>query len=215
MMELKRNCLEQQPSQEKKTILECGLVGGGGVSGDEVVGGGSGAIVGANDVPLVVFETTNHYDYDHIGFTDFAPPSECSACKYQDCKAKLDGVINAINALTTSVKELTSKRGGIPSKRILYPYTPSEIKAAKKRRKEIFKAPVSIEKSKIVTPLSFSWTFDQCTRPTRAQHELKKITLTILAFQVDVTVEATAEQHNITVDNPSIASKDEDPRDQS
>ncbi|KAF3642136.1 hypothetical protein FXO37_22646 [Capsicum annuum] len=66
--------------------------------GDEVVGGGSGTAIGANDAPLVVFETTSHYDYDHTGFTDFAPPSEYSACKCQDCKAKLDGMIIAINA---------------------------------------------------------------------------------------------------------------------
>ncbi|KAF3645975.1 hypothetical protein FXO38_19376 [Capsicum annuum] len=50
------------------------------------VGGGSGAAVGANDAPLIVFETTNYYDYDHIGFIDFSPPSKCSACKCQDCK---------------------------------------------------------------------------------------------------------------------------------
>ncbi|KAF3685840.1 hypothetical protein FXO37_00231 [Capsicum annuum] len=60
---------------------------------------------------------------------DFATSRECSACKCQDCKAKHDGVINAINALTASV---------------------------------------------------------------------------------DVTVEATAEEHNITVDNPSNTSKEEE-----
>ncbi|PHT33033.1 hypothetical protein CQW23_29370 [Capsicum baccatum] len=96
----------------------------------------------------------------------FAASSECSSCKCQDCKAKHDGVINAINALTASVKEMTSKRGVIPSKRISYPDTPLEIK---------------------------------CARATEEQHELKK---------VDVT--ATAEEHNITVDNPSTASKDEE-----
>ncbi|KAF3628495.1 hypothetical protein T459_01103 [Capsicum annuum] len=36
------------------------------------------------------------------------------------------------------------------------------------------------------------------------------LALTILAFQVDVTVEATAEEHSITVHNPSTASKDEE-----
>ncbi|PHT72676.1 hypothetical protein T459_23461 [Capsicum annuum] len=79
--------------------------------------------------------------------------SECAACKCQDCKAKHAEVINAINALTDSVKKMTSKRGVIPSKRISYSYTPLEIK-------------------------------------------------------VDVTAEATAEEHNITVDNPSTASKE-------
>ncbi|KAF3636375.1 hypothetical protein FXO38_24223 [Capsicum annuum] len=90
---------------------------------------------------------------------------------------------------------MTSKRGVIPSKRISYPYTPLDIKEAKRRRKEIL-ASSSIEKSKIATHLSLSCTFDQCTKATEEQHELKK---------VDITVEATCEQHNITVDNPSTA----------
>ncbi|PHT44368.1 hypothetical protein CQW23_13526 [Capsicum baccatum] len=98
---------------------------------------------GANDAPLTVFETTSHYDYDHNGCTyfspDFAASSKCSLCKCQDCKAKHDGVINAINVLTASVKEMTSKRGVIPSKRISYPDTPLEIKAAKRRRKDTSK----------------------------------------------------------------------------
>ncbi|KAF3654563.1 hypothetical protein FXO38_15080 [Capsicum annuum] len=110
---------------------------------------GSGGVVGANDAPLTVFETTNHYYYDHTGCTDFAPSSECSACKCQDCKVKHDGVINTINALTASVEELISKRGVILSKRISYPYTLLEIKVAKRRRKEIFKALSSIEKAKL------------------------------------------------------------------
>ncbi|KAF3682086.1 hypothetical protein FXO37_02540 [Capsicum annuum] len=40
---------------------------------------------------------------------------------------------------------------------------------------------------------------DECVRATGEQHELKK---------VDVTVESTAEEYNITVDNPSTASKE-------
>ena len=49
-------------------------------------------------------------------------------------------MINAINTLTASVKKIAFKRGVIPSKRISYPYTPLEIKVAKRRRKEISKA---------------------------------------------------------------------------
>ncbi|KAF3616631.1 hypothetical protein FXO37_35014 [Capsicum annuum] len=105
---------------------------------------------GAKD--LQFFETTSNYDYDHTGYIDFSTSSECFACKCQDCNVKHDRVINAINALTASVKEITSKRGVILSKRISYPYTLLEIK-------------------------------------------------------VDVIVEATAEEHNITVDNPLTASK--------
>ncbi|KAM3270034.1 hypothetical protein P3S67_029940 [Capsicum chacoense] len=107
----------------RKIILEGGLVVVDGLSGDRAVGGGSGAAIGANDAPLTIFKE-NHYEYDHTGYTDFAPPSECSTCKCQDCRSKHDVVINAINALTASVKELTSKRGLIPSKRILFPSTP-------------------------------------------------------------------------------------------
>ncbi|PHU14924.1 hypothetical protein BC332_16129 [Capsicum chinense] len=94
----------------RKIILEGGLVV---VSGDGVVGSASGTAVGANDAPFIVFKA-NHYEYVHTGYTDFASPRECSVCKCQDCKVKHDVVINAINALTTSVKELTSKRGLIP-----------------------------------------------------------------------------------------------------
>ncbi|PHT59730.1 hypothetical protein CQW23_02093 [Capsicum baccatum] len=57
------------------------------------------------------------------------------------------------------------------------------------------------KKGKIAMPLSLSCTDVQCSRATEEQHELKK---------VDVTVEATAEEHNITVDNPPTASKEEE-----
>ncbi|PHT65069.1 hypothetical protein T459_29494 [Capsicum annuum] len=144
----------------------------------------------ANDAPLTVFETTSHYDYDHNGCTDFSPDfaasSECSSCKCQDCKEKHDGVINGINALTASIREMTSKRIIIPSKRISYPDTPLEIKAAKRRRKDTSKASSIIKKSKIAMPLPLF-----CT-------------------DVHVDVTATAEEHNMTIDNPSTTSKDEE-----
>ncbi|PHU23030.1 hypothetical protein BC332_08137 [Capsicum chinense] len=89
----------------RKIILKGGLV-----VIDGAVGGGSGAAVEANDAPFIIFKA-NHYEYDHTGYTDFAFPSECSVCKCQDCRAKHDVVINVINALTGSVKELTSKKG--------------------------------------------------------------------------------------------------------
>ncbi|PHU08977.1 hypothetical protein BC332_20837 [Capsicum chinense] len=108
---------------------------------------------GANDVPLTIFEITSHYDYDHNGCTDFSldfsASNEFSTYKCQDYKAKHDGVINAINALTTSVKEMITKRGVIPSKRISYPDTPLEIKAAKRRKKDISKASSSIKKARL------------------------------------------------------------------
>ncbi|PHT57832.1 hypothetical protein CQW23_00195 [Capsicum baccatum] len=48
-------------------------------------------------------------------------------------------------------------------------------------------------------PMSLSCTDVQCARATEEQHELKK-----------VDVIATAEEHNMRVDNPSTASKDEE-----
>ncbi|KAF3674364.1 putative glycerol-3-phosphate 2-O-acyltransferase 6-like [Capsicum annuum] len=143
---------------------------------------------GANDAPLTVFETTSHYAYDHNGCTNFSPDfvvsRECSSCKCQDYKAKHDRVINSINTLTASVNEMTSKRGVISSKRISYPDTSLQIKAAKRRRKDTSKASSIIRKSKITMPLSLS-----CT---------------------DVDVTDTAKEHNMTVYNPSTASKDEE-----
>ncbi|PHU12722.1 hypothetical protein BC332_19652 [Capsicum chinense] len=123
------------------------LYGFHGLSCDGAVGGGSGAAVGANDAPFTVFKA-NHYE------------------------AKHDVVINAINALTTSVKELTSKRNLIPSTKILFPSAPLEIRD-KRRRRVIFRALSSIQKSKIVTPLSVCCT-EQCTMYKGEQHELKK-----------------------------------------
>ncbi|PHT56032.1 hypothetical protein CQW23_04518 [Capsicum baccatum] len=146
----------------RKIILEGGLV-----VVDIAVGGGSGAAVGANDAPLTVFKA-NHYEYDHSGYIDFASPSKCSACKCQDCRAKHDVVINAINALTASVKELTSKRGLIPSKRILFPSAPLEIRA-KRRRRVIFRALSGIQKSEIATPLSACCTYNVQRREARVE----------------------------------------------
>ncbi|PHT49277.1 hypothetical protein CQW23_13485 [Capsicum baccatum] len=171
----------------RKIILKVGLVV---VDDGSRSGSGSGVTVGANDGLLTIFETISHYDYDHISCTDFSSDFstsiECSVCKYQDYRAKHDGVINAINGLTAFVQEMASKRGVILLKRISYPYTPLEIKAAKRRRKDTSKTSSSIENIKIATPLSLS-----CT-------------------DVDITVEVTAEKHNITVDNPSTAFKEEE-----
>ncbi|PHT50960.1 hypothetical protein CQW23_10707 [Capsicum baccatum] len=156
----------------RKIILEGGLVA---VENGSRSGSGSGAVVEANAAPLTVFETTSHYYYDHTGCTDFFTSSECSICKCQDCKTKHDGVINAINSLTTSIKKMASKRGIMPSKRISYPYTPLETKVAKRRRKDTSKASSSIGKRKIAMPLSLSCTDIQCARVIREQHDLKMV----------------------------------------
>ncbi|PHT73631.1 hypothetical protein T459_24416 [Capsicum annuum] len=194
-----------------KIILKGGLVA---VDDGSRSGRGGGASFGDNDAPLTIFKTRSHYDYDHTCCTNFSPDfttsSEYSACKYEDCKAKHDGVINVINALITSVKKMASNRGVIPSKSLSYPYTPLEIKMAKRRGKDTSKASSSIEKNKIVTPLSLYCTDVQCARDTGEQHEMKKVNVHHLFQQVDVTVEATAEEHNITVDNTSNASKEEE-----
>ncbi|PHT43195.1 hypothetical protein CQW23_17220 [Capsicum baccatum] len=131
--------------------------------------------------------------------------SECFSCKCQDCKAKHDGVINAINALTASVKEMTSKRGVIPSKRISYPDTPLEIKETKRRRKDISKAS-SITKKKYIHLLS------NLLHPILYLLQQMSLMLQQMGhlFEIIVDVTATAEEHNMTVDNPSAASKDEE-----
>ncbi|PHT51688.1 hypothetical protein CQW23_06150 [Capsicum baccatum] len=94
---------------------------------------------------------------------------------------------------------MSSKGDFIPSKRISYPDTSLEIKEDKRRRKDTSKALSIIKKRKIAMPLSLFFTDVQCARATKEQHELKK---------VDVT--ATAEEHNMIVDNPSTVSKDEE-----
>ncbi|PHU21951.1 hypothetical protein BC332_07058 [Capsicum chinense] len=95
--------------------MEGGLVVADGVSGDGAFVGGNGAAVWANDAPLAVFETTNHYYYGRTSFTDFAPPSECYACKCQDCKAKHSGVDVIVEA-TTEQHNITIYNLSIASK---------------------------------------------------------------------------------------------------
>ncbi|PHT85804.1 hypothetical protein T459_07910 [Capsicum annuum] len=189
-------------NHHKKIILDGGLVV---VDDGSRSDSGSGAAVGVNETPLTIFETTSHYDYNHTGCTDFSPDfaisSKYSICKCQDCKAKYDGVINVINALTASIKEMTSKRGVILSKRISYPYTPLEIKVAKRRRKDTSKASSGIEKSKIAMPLSLSCTDAQCARATRVQHDPKKHIDVIFYYLRKKAKLQTQEQYRYTTDN--------------
>ncbi|PHU01135.1 hypothetical protein BC332_30922 [Capsicum chinense] len=160
-------------------------------------------------------------------------PHLVNVWKCQDCKAKYDGVINVINSLTSSIKEMTSKRGVIPSKRISYLDTPLEIKAVKRRKKDTSKASSSIKKDEPYVAIDGSSVQYYCTaliylfevvpidNPSDTTEDSFIATdgqsivylyfaLTIFAFQVDVTVEATTEKHNITVDNLSTTSKEEE-----
>ncbi|PHT52507.1 hypothetical protein CQW23_06969 [Capsicum baccatum] len=176
----------------RKIILEGGLVAVDDSSG-------SGAAVGANDAPLTVFETTSHYDYDHTVCTNFSPhfatSSECSACKCQECKAKLDGVINDINALIVSVKEMASKRGSGHLTDMPRPTTGGVQPVTPTGRASI-----------------------PCHRSLSSENHglvgiIKKLTRDLdnnSTVQVDVTVEDTTEEYNITVDNPSNVSKEEE-----
>ncbi|PHT88430.1 Signal recognition particle 54 kDa protein 2 [Capsicum annuum] len=145
----------------RKIILEGGLIDVDDGSGS---GSDSGAAVGANNAPLTIYETTSYYDYDHT--------------------AKHDKVINVINALTSSVKKIASNRGVISSKRISYPYTPLEIKAAKRRRKDTSNASSRIEKSKTAMPLSLSYADVQCARVIGEQHEPRKVNVHYLFQQM-------------------------------
>ncbi|PHT26509.1 hypothetical protein CQW23_33879 [Capsicum baccatum] len=125
--------------------------------------------------------------------------------------AKHDRVINAINALTASVKEMISKRGVIPSKRISYLYIPLEIKAAKRIRKDTFRTSSSIEKRKIAMPLSLSYIDVQCARrhhgPSPEIQKLAKILSTYLDMsgfldQKVFTDSSTIEAYQDKISNP-------------
>ncbi|KAF3680491.1 Non-specific lipid-transfer protein 2 [Capsicum annuum] len=78
-----------------------------------------------------------------IRMINLAPPYLSCTCKCEECKAKHGGVINIVNALTADVKELISNSSIIRSKRISVSFTPSEIKA-NRRKKAISKALSSI-----------------------------------------------------------------------
>ncbi|PHT72427.1 hypothetical protein T459_23212 [Capsicum annuum] len=102
---------------------------------------------------------------------DFAASNECSSCKCQDCKVKHDGVINAINALATSVKKMTYKRGVIASKRISYPDTPLEIKAAKRRSKDTSKVDIT------ATVEEHNMTIDNPSTTSKDKEKVKLVSL--------------------------------------
>uniref|UniRef100_M1BVY5 Uncharacterized protein n=1 Tax=Solanum tuberosum TaxID=4113 RepID=M1BVY5_SOLTU len=77
------------------------------------------------------------------GHTTFFSPfsSSCSACKCEECKNKEAQLISigedvkkSLDALTSAVKELISKRGVIPSRKISEPFTPLKIKRRKKNQ---------------------------------------------------------------------------------
>ncbi|KAG5601714.1 hypothetical protein H5410_033084 [Solanum commersonii] len=76
--------------------------------------------------------------------TSFAPSSSsCSACKCEECKNKEAQLIStgedvkkSLDALTSAVKKLISKRGVVLSRKISEPFTPLKIK---RRRKSISK----------------------------------------------------------------------------
>ncbi|PHT42512.1 hypothetical protein CQW23_16537 [Capsicum baccatum] len=139
--------------------------------------------------------------------SDFAISSECSSCKCQDCKAKHDGVINA---LTTSVKEMTSKRSVIPSKRISYPDTPLKIKAAKRRRKDTSKALSIIKKARLQRLYESYVAIDGLSVRNYCTALIYLFEFVPTDNPSDVDVKATVEEHNMIVDNPSTASKDEE-----
>ena len=64
---------------------------------------------------------------------NLAPSCLSCVCKYEERKAKHDGVINTVNALTANVKELISNSNVIRSKRISVSFTLLEIKAKRKK----------------------------------------------------------------------------------
>ncbi|KAG5592704.1 hypothetical protein H5410_043218 [Solanum commersonii] len=102
------------------------------------------------------------------GFTPFSEhttsfalsSSSCSACKCEECKNKEAQLIStgedvkkSLDALTSAVKELISKRCVILSRKILEPFTPLKIK---RRRKSISKILSNMKKRQQIAtnPLS-------------------------------------------------------------
>ncbi|KAM3217715.1 putative protein isoform X1 [Capsicum annuum] len=191
-------------------VVVDGAIGDGGGDGVAVgaSGSGDGAIVGATDFTdfndrytssLKCHTTDFSHGKDSQSFEDLAPPClSCEdlapsclscACKCEECKAKHDGVINTVNALIAEVKEFTSKRGVIRSKKISDPLTPLDIKA-KRRKKAISKALSSFLKRKIASPPSC--TLEQSTWATGEQHELKKFPMLQMSFQPSAEILAVA-----------------------
>ncbi|PHT60504.1 hypothetical protein CQW23_02867 [Capsicum baccatum] len=128
------------------------------------------------------------------------------------------------NANSPFIEELV-KTFRIDRYLISYPDTPLEIKAAKRRRKDTSKASSIIKKARLQRlclclasmfsvqgPQKSNNLSDTTYESSIATDEkfvvYLYLVLTILAFQVEFT--ATAEEYNMTVDNPSTASKDEE-----
>ncbi|PHT54101.1 hypothetical protein CQW23_08563 [Capsicum baccatum] len=108
---------------------------------------------------------------------------------------------------------MTSKRGVIPSKRISYPDTPLEIKAAKRRRKNTSKASSIIKQD--CNDSVFVLHRVQCASATEEQHELKKMSLMLqqMGHLLKLSywwISQLLPRVNMTVDNTSNASKDEE-----
>ena len=154
--------------------------GGGGVDDSSIRNDGNEHI---DDAHEIFFEKgINHDDGNtsggYGGFTPFSghttsfgpSSSSCSACKCQECKHRHDNLISSIDALTVAVKELTSKRGVIPSRKITEPFTPLEVK---RRKRAISKVLSDIKSRKIATPLPC--TVEQLPRAIGEQGELKKV----------------------------------------
>ncbi|KAH0659568.1 hypothetical protein KY289_028316 [Solanum tuberosum] len=109
--------------------------------------------------------------------TSFAPSSSlCSACKCEECKNKEAQLIStgedvkkSLDALTSAVKELISKRGVIPSRKISEPFTPLKIK---RRRKSISKILSNMKKRQQIATTPLPCNVESSSGAIEEQHKL-------------------------------------------
>ncbi|KAH0746449.1 hypothetical protein KY285_008106 [Solanum tuberosum] len=109
--------------------------------------------------------------------TSFGPSSSlCSACKCEECKNKEAQLIStgedvkkSLDALTSAVKELISKRGVIPSRKISEPFTPLKIK---RRRKSISKILSNMKKRQQIATTPLPCNVESSSGAIEEQHKL-------------------------------------------
>ncbi|KAH0753936.1 hypothetical protein KY290_024206 [Solanum tuberosum] len=109
--------------------------------------------------------------------TSFAPSSSsCSASKCEECKNKEAQLISTgeevkkfLDALSSVVKELISKRGVIPSRKISEPFTPLKIK---RRRKSISKILSNMKKRQQIATTPLPCNVESSSRAIEEQHKL-------------------------------------------
>ncbi|KAG5596024.1 hypothetical protein H5410_037256 [Solanum commersonii] len=148
--------------------------------------------------------------------TSFAPSSSsCSACKCEECKNKVAQLIStgedvkkSLDALTSAVKELISKRAVIPSRKISEPFTPLKIK---RRRKSISKILSNMKKRRQIATNPLPCNIESSSGAIEEQQKLYRVIdmlqyMTYLFGQISNFVLSLAWYCNMySTDKPSVA----------